>query len=338
MMLPATQAQADAEVVDPDPRPPTAQVLVLGTVHLREMPEPFQPSSLDGLLEKLEMFRPDIIAIEALSGEECYVAARFPEKYGVNYCAPNDLVQSATGLDVPAAMAEVEQTLADWPASPSFAQRRRLASLFLAAGDIASAYVQWLQLPESERREGEGLNTALVDILVRTGARNNENYQLAARLAARLALERVHPINDHTGDRVKVSDVKAFVQSVEAAWKAGRAELDARRDHEQVLKSASDLLPLYRLVNDPEHLRILADVNVGATMRAENANHYPRIWVAGWETRNLRMVANIRESFRERPDARVLVIVGASHKPWFDDWLGQLQGVSMVDVPELLGE
>jgi hypothetical protein len=60
------------------------------------------------------------------------------------------------------------------------------------------------------------------------------------------------------------------------------------------------------------------------------------MWVAGWEIRNLRMVANIRETFRERPGARVLSIVGAAHKSWFDAWLGQLQGVDIVSAPEVL--
>jgi hypothetical protein len=32
----------------------------------------------------------------------------------------------------------------------------------------------------------------------------------------------------------------------------------------------------------------------------------------------------------------VLSIVGASHKPWFDDWLGQLQGVNVVDAAQVL--
>ena len=60
------------------------------------------------------------------------------------------------------------------------------------------------------------------------------------------------------------------------------------------------------------------------------------MWVAGWEIRNLRMVANIRETFREQPGARVLSIVGVSHKPWFDGWLRQLQGVDVVDVGPVL--
>ena len=173
-------------------------------------------------------------------------------------------------------------------------------------------------------------------MLGQTGKRNNESYQLAARLAARLGLQRVHAIDNHTGDRIDVPDIKAFVRSIEAAWAAGGAALKERQKREQVLSQASDLLPLYRAINDPENLRMLAEANVRPAMQATSAEGYPQMWVAGWEIRNLRMVANIRETFRERPGSRVLSIVGASHKPWFDDWLGQLQGVDIVNVAKVL--
>jgi hypothetical protein len=51
---------------------------------------------------------------------------------------------------------------------------------------------------------------------------------LAARLAARLGLQRVHAIDNHTGDHIDVSDIKAFVRSIEAAWAAGSAALKER--------------------------------------------------------------------------------------------------------------
>jgi hypothetical protein len=100
--------------------------------------------------------------------------------------------------------------------------------------------------------------------------------------------------------------------------------------------AAPDLLPLYRYINEPEGLRVLAEANVVEPMRSKSPEGYPQMFVAGWETRNLRMVANIRETFRERSGARVLSIVGASHKPWFDAWLGQMQGVDIVDVEAVL--
>lgn len=332
----AAQVQIDLATLDRDMAGPRAQVLVLGTVHLSAMPKSFNAAALDGVLDRLTAFKPDIIAIEALSGEECDLAARHPAKYGPDYCDHIGAAKAATGLDVPAAIAEVSRVLKAWPAQPTAPQRRHLAALFLAADEPASAYVQWLQLPEAEHRVGDGLDAALVETLQRIGTRNNENYLVGARLAARLDLQRVHAVDDHTGDNIAYTDRQAFGRAIEAAWAAGRAELDEREKQERALSRASDLLPLYRYVNEPSHQRVLADVNVRAALRAKSAEGYPQIWVAGWETRNLRMVANIRETFRERPGARVLVITGASHKPWLDSWLGQLQGVEMVDVARVL--
>lgn len=322
--------------LDRDMAGPRAQILVLGTVHLNSMPPGFKPAALDGLLDRLATYKPEIITIETESGEECDLAARHPLKYGADYCPSTDAAKAATGLDVPSAMVEVDKTLKTWPAQVTPAQRRRLAALFLAANDIASAYVQWLQLPEAERRAGDSLDPALAAQLDKIGKRNNESYQLAARLAARLGLQRVHAVDNHTGDRIDVPDIKAFVRSIEAAWAAGGAPMKAQQKQEDAMAQAADLLPLYRFINDPERLRVVAEGNVAATMRAKSPDGYPQIWVAGWEIRNLRMVANIRETFRERPGARVLTIVGATHKPWFDEWLGQLQGVDMVNVVEVL--
>lgn len=332
----AAQAQIDLTTLDHGMAGPRAQILVLGSVHLGGMPKDFNPAALDGVLNRLAAFKPDIITIETESGEECDLAARHPAKYGPDYCASTDAARAATGLEVPAAMAEVDKTLKAWPAHATPAQRRRLAALFLAANDRASAYVQWLQLPEAERRAGDSLDIALVEMLVKTGKRNNESILIAARLAARLGLKQVHAVDNHTGDRIDVPDIKAFVKSIEGAWAAGGAALKAREKQQEVLGQAADLLPLYRAINDPEDLRVRAEANIVPSMRARSAEGYPQIWVGGWEIRNLRMVANIRETFRERPGARVLTIVGATHKPWFDAWLGQLQGVDMVDAVSVL--
>lgn len=332
------QAQIDLTVLDRDMAGPRAQVLVLGTVHLRSMPASFNSASLDGVLDKLAKFKPEIITIETESGEECDMAARHVARYGADYCASVEAGRQAVGLDAPAAMAEADKMLKAWPQQSmvTAAQRRRLAALFMASYDTASAYVQWLQLPETERRAGDGLNDVLIGQLTQTVKRNNESYQIAARLAARLGLQRVHAVDNHTGDRIDVADIKAFVRSIESAWAAANTALNVRTKREEELTLANDFLPLYRYINEPEGLRIYAEANIIPSMRAKSAEGYPQMWVAGWEIRNLRMVANIRETFRERPGARVLSVVGVSHKPWFDSWLGQLQGVEIVDAVDIL--
>jgi len=332
----AAQAQVDLTTLDRDMAGPRAQVLVLGSMHLSGMPKEFDAKSLDPLLDRLAAFRPDIITIESLSGEECDLAARHPAVYGSDYCAGTDVAKAATGLDVPAAIAEVNTTLKAWPAQPTPAQRRKLASRFLAANERASAYVQWLQLPIAERRAGDGLDDTLVAMLRQIETRNDESYQIGSKLAARLGLQRVRTVDNHTGDNLQIDDAQAFVKELKAAWAAGRGELDAVEKHQQSLKQGRDLLPLYRYINRPESQRVEAEANAASAMRAQSPQHYPQMWVGGWEIRNLRMIANIRETFRERPGARVLAIVGSAHKPWFDGWLGQLQGVEIVDAEQVL--
>lgn len=333
------QSQIDLTVLDRDMVGARAQVLVLGTVHLREMPKSFKPAALDGVLDRLAGFRPEIITIEDEPGEDCDLALRQPAKYGTDFCTAPAAAREATGLEIPAALDKVRKTLKAWPAQPTPpapAQRRRLAALFLAANEPVSAYVQWLRLPEAERHAGDSLSAALVEQLERLGKRNNESIQIAARLASRLGLEQVHAVDNHTGDKIDVPDIKPFLKALEAAWASGAAALDAMNKREEPLKAAPDLLPLYRSVNDPQSLRVLAEGNIVPAMRSPSPEGYPRMFVGGWEVRNLRMVANIRETFRERPAARVLSIVGASHKPWFDAWLGQLQGVDIVDAAAVL--
>ena len=127
--------------------------------------------------------------------------------------------------------------------------------------------------------------------------------------------------------------VGLFVLGAVNTYKVNES-LISRRQAE--LMKADDWLPLYRAVNQPASLAVTAELNVSAALRATSPRHYPQIWVNGWQLRNLRMVGNVLQVVRDRPGGRVLSIVGMSHKPWFDDWLGQMQGVDIVDAEQVL--
>src|SRR3546814_11217514 len=92
------------------------------------------------------------------------------------YCWDPAPARAATGLDVPAATAEAERLLAAWPAEPTPSQRRRLAAVFLAGGDQASALVQWLRLSEAERRAGDGLDEGLAARDRKSGGEGKREY------------------------------------------------------------------------------------------------------------------------------------------------------------------
>lgn len=337
------QAQVDLSVLDKDMAGPRTQVLVLGSVHLSQLPEgaDFEPESLQPVLQRLVAYKPEVITIEALSGETCDLMKRHPTVYLPedvdNYCPDTEAAKAATSLDVPAAIAEVRRTLGHWPETPTPAQRRHLAALFLAAGDPASALVQWWQLPDAERRAGDGLDDALAQGLRAREGKDNENYQIAARVAARLGLQRVHPVDDHIGDNGDLGgSAEEYGQAIMALWARAAPRAKPMRDHEDALARQGDMLALYRAVNDPDNLQLRIESDFAAALRDESPQRFGQRYVAGWEARNLRMVANIRRVLGDDPGTRALVVVGATHKPWFDSLLGQMQGVDVVDAEQVL--
>jgi hypothetical protein len=48
------------------------------------------------------------------------------------------------------------------------------------------------------------------------------------------------------------------------------------------------------------------------------------------------MVANIREVLGREPGTRLLAIVGASHKAYFEAYLHQMRDVALVDAQSVL--
>ena len=334
------QAHGALPVLDKGMPAPRSQVLVLGSPHLSQNKKPISREWLQPLLDRLAAFKPDVITIESMSGEQCDFVARHPVVYAPDsvgpYCASTEEAKAATGLDVPAATAEFHKTLNSWPDQPTPAQRRHLAAVLLAAGEHPSALVQWLQLPVAEQHAGDGLDDKLLALLRKRAASNNESYSIGAYLAARLGLQRVYSADDHTGDNIRIDDDKAYGDAVQAAWNAAAEKARPMRARQDALLEGDDVLALYRYVNQPDNLRLAIESDFGAALRDPSPQHYGRLYVAGWEARNLRMVSNIRVAFGEKPGAHVLAIVGSSHKPWFDGLLGQMQGVDVFDAEKVL--
>jgi hypothetical protein len=319
--------------------PPT-QVMVLGSVHLSEVTAPLSPETLTALLDKLAAFHPTIITYEGLSGEQCDTLQRYPAKYPGTfdqYCWGTEEAQRATGLSVPAALAEIDKTFGSWPPAPTAAQRRHLASLFLAANDRPSAEVQWQRLAADERIVGDGIDDVLLKILTRANAKPNETYLVGVALAVRLGLERVYAVDDHTADSIEDLAGPGFEQAIQKVWSDASnpvaKEIDRRK---QALATGADMLALYRYVNEPAMQLALINADMAAALKQDTPALYGRQYVAWWETRNLRMVANIRVAFGNHPGARVLNIVGASHKPYYDAYLNMMHEVKLIDAEAIL--
>ena len=315
------------------------EVLVLGTPHLSGLPDSFTPELLAPLLDRLAAWRPTAIATEDLSGLQCDSLRRYPSRYAEtvrDYCYDPAPAGAATGLSVPEANAEAERMLADWPAAPSSAQRRRLAAVLLAAGERGSALVQWLRLSPAERISGDGLTDALVATLEKARTRRNETYLIAAALAARLGLERLWSVDDHSADSPEPTDaaeLKANEQAIMAAWD-NPATQARRAEGEQLnakIAQPDGLLNLYRAYNAAGAQMMAYRSDFGAALAEPSAQGFGRKYVGYWETRNLRMVANMRDVIGRYPGTRMLTIVGASHKGYYEAYLDQMHDVRLVD-------
>lgn len=318
------------------------RLLVLGTPHLSQMPDAFTPDQLDPVLEKLAAWAPELIAIEAVSGAQCHFMRQYPGRYTQsvdNYCWDPTIAQAATGMDVPAATDGWQKMLAAWPSEPAAADRRRLASLFLAGGERSSALVQWLRLPEEERVAGDGLDDALVAYLEKFRVRQNENTLIAAALAARLGHEMVFTMDDHTADlSVPDAEAEAYGAAVGGAWQNPATEQRIADDKALMAKLGQPgaMLEVYRYNNAPGHSQLVYDSDFGAALEEPSEGKYGRGYVGYWETRNLRMAANIRDMFAHHPGKRALVIVGASHKAYIENYLDQMHDMEVVDAMGVL--
>jgi hypothetical protein len=319
---------------------PSTQVLTLGSAHLGQMEKPPTREMLAPLLDKLAAFKPDIITHEGISGEQCDVLERYKDRYPSmfdTYCWGTEDVRKSTGLTVPDAMAASEKMLAAWPKAPTAADRRKLASLFLAANNRPSAQVQWLQLPPEERKLGDGIDEVLLKIITRAGAKPNETYDIGVVLAARLGLNRVYAVDDHTADSIQGLAGAGFEPAIQKIWSAPDSPAMARYEAaEKKVAETGDMLRFYRMLNAPATQRLFITGDFGAALKQQTPELYGRQYVAWYETRNLRMVANIREAFGNKPGARVLNIVGASHKAYYDAYLDMMHEVKLVDALSVL--
>lgn len=315
------------------------RVMVLGTPHLSELPG-VTAAEVQPLLDRLAAWRPQVITVESLSGPQCEQLRRYAARYTDTadaYCMDTWPAQRATGLDVAAATAEADRLLAAWPAAPTAAQRRRLAAVFLAAGDPTSALVQWLRLPAAERRAGDGLDAGLAKALDEREDWRSENVLIAAPLAVRLGLERVYPVDDHTAD-FDPGDAKAYGAAMERAWSNPANERRRAADAALTARATTPdgLLALYRALNAPGQGWVVYDSDFGAALGDRSPQGYGRRYVGYWETRNLRMAANIRDALTLNPGSRVLAVVGASHKGYFEAYLHMMHDVRLVDAAAVL--
>ncbi len=304
------------------------RLLILGSPHLGSSSDTVR---MEPLAIPEAAFRPLLEALIPHAKDGVMVEADAPES--VAYWA------GAHGRE--AALSRYPWLAAAWRAGEAlglgFAEARQaflagkgealeLALSALAAYEPYSALLWWLRTGEAERAKAP---PEVRDFLERGTRSKGEAVQIGVRLAETLGHRRVFAIDDGIfGDLppgVEEGDLSAHPE-VAQLLERYREQQDALRKRLAAAAKAGDLRPVYREENGRETLELLMEqwrvlLRVGARPR-----------VAMWEARNLAMARNIRAATAATPGGRFLVVVGTSHKPFLEAYLGELLDLELVSV------
>lgn len=166
--------------------------------------------------------------------------------------------------------------------------------------------------------------------------RLDETYLIALPLAVKSGLERVVTMDDHTSDDT-IANEQAYGAAIMKAWNnPASAEIKQRNAGLiRQLDTPTQVIDMYRAHNQPGNAEMIFKADFGAALEEPSPQHFGRGYVAYWETRNLRMASNIRASMLP-PGVRTLVIVGASHKAYLENYLNQMHDVRIVGTEVVL--
>lgn len=332
----ASDASLDFRGVDPDLIVPPTQVMVLGTTHLSAYSDDLSLEDLEPLLERLEVYAPDIITIEGSSGMTCNRVRAYPLEHPGYRCFDGEPYRTESGLSVSEGSFQARKMLLEWPDLPTAAQRRTLAAAFLASEEPVSALVQWFRLDEQERVSGNGLGSASVAFFEEYGQSLNESISIAARLAARRGLEQVYYADDRGSYYFAEGAREAYGARVSELWPGKDDPCQAHFKSTDAQLLGGDLVGAYRKLNEVEYQRTQISCDWKRTMNDAEPEKYGRIYTLGWQARNLRMVSMIVTAAIDEPGGKVLSIVGASHKPYFEAYLNQMHDIEVVSTDKIL--
>ena len=325
--------------IDPTLTVPPTQVMVLGTTHLANNTNGLRLSDLDPLLDRLGAYAPDVITIENSSGMTCNRVRSYPREhvgYADTYCFDSADYREESGLSVEEGSFEARNALNNWPDKPTVSQRRSLAASFIASNEPNSALVQWLRLDDADRVAGDGLGPKSVDLLNRFSQSIGETQSIAAQLAARQGLERLFYADDHGSWLDSKADSEAYSARISELWPDEDDPCQVHFKSSDTDLGEGDIIRAYRILNGRDWQRRQMECDFKLTMNDDEPEGYGRLYTMAWQARNLRMVSSIMEAAATKPGGRVLSIVGASHKPYQEAYLGQMHDVEIIDVNTVL--
>ena len=322
------------------------QVLVLATAHLADIfDNTFDQVWLSSLLDTLERFDPSIIAVEEVPShilhymeydEHCY--GFFTEMWPRTRIEMGRELQMILGKSRPEAELMADSLLQAYGDNTIKPEERITLIKYLIAGyDRVTATLQWRYLPESYRSSEniEGLPTNIVNYLNRFANSRNEIASIGIALAQRLNHNTIAAVDDHQDADIIIDIFEEFSQKLREhdAFKMFQDLYERYRQEEKEMIDAAitkgALYPLFEHWNSPEYLDLTME-QFKVYFQTDFSNKWDRRRMAQREVRDLNIASNVRRLSAYYPGERILVVIGASHKPFLDAYLAQMVDIEIV--------
>lgn len=317
------------------------QVMVLATTHLRTVKTPLSFEDMAPVIKKLSSFSPTAIAVESLRPIDIFTMELRGEDYeqvlsqfvGKDFLRLSENARESLQLSTMDAMKKLNTALDRKEFTHSWHQQ--VLMLATAANDKPTALLHYAYLKTHANSNMSKLNTSVTNYFATLFERNNEIKLLAINLALQLKLVTLESIDDHLDKDQYMALMPKLVPSFKKS-----IYIDVVKNSDYVKKpmqltqqavETGNWLALYEWINNESYQAQVLDIEWRAFVD-KDLEIVPAIArVALWEVRNLNMLSHIMRVVSKHSGDRVLVIVGASHKPFLDEYLSKMIGVEVVD-------
>ncbi|MGB0899161.1 MAG: DUF5694 domain-containing protein [Psychrobium sp.] len=317
------------------------QVMILATTHLRAVKSPLTFDDLAPVVKKLNAFSPTAIAVESLRPIDILTMELQGEAYtqvlsqfiGRDFLDLSVDVRKSLQISAIEAMNELNESLDK--KSFTNAWHQQVLRLATAANDKSTALLHYAYLSTESKPDMSKLSEPLIEYFEALFERNNEIKLLAINLALKLKLAKLESIDDHLDKDQYMSLVPKLIPSFKKSTYIDELKnSDYVKKPMQLTQKATengDWLALYEWINNEPYQAQVINTEWRAFVD-KDLDSVPAIArIALWEVRNLNMVSHIMRVVSDHSGEKVLVIVGASHKRFFDEYLSRMIGVEVIN-------
>lgn len=278
--------------------PPSTELLIVPTAHLSaRTPEP----ALARARERLAVWRPNLVAIEALPGN---LVVEYEQRGGTFAdFQVGGAVDARRGASLLAAAPDDV-----WPARRDALSPNRSLTDRVLAWLRAREPINALLLPYQDANLDENVREFLDDL----AGRRRETVSIGAHIARDLGHDYVAHVDDHAG----VENIDPLPEGFETELLTYKHEIAGLlEDAVSPPHLAENLWAQWRFYGS-DYVRSTTE-RLESSERLTGGERTPRlrrVMLANWRARNLAIAARLRSATGAVPGGRVLFVVGSSHE------------------------